>query len=589
MLLRCILIVAFLPIVAASSRAADSAPFYLKDGDKVVFYGDSITEQRLYTTLVETYVVTRFPQLKVSFVHSGWGGDRVGGGVGGPIDLRLTRDVLAYQPNVVTIMLGMNDGNYQPYSQVNTDTYQNGYQHILDTLQSKLPGVRLTLIQPSPYDDITRPPGLPGGYNSVLIKFGAFVSDLATKNKQTTTDFNTPMNSMLTKAKAIDPQLAQSIIPDRIHPSAAGHLVMAETLLKAWGAPSLVSNVQIDAGAQKAIRSDRATINDLKCSDASITWTETDECLPMPINPKDPATALVLQSSDWMEAIDQEVLSVSGLNAPFYDVDIDGATVCTISHEELAKGFNLAGFDTPMMTQAAAVHQLTIQHNDLHFNRWRTIQVSLENKNSDIIAKNLPPILGVLDAEENGVVAQQRAKAQSVPHHYELRPVQAAPPVVEVATAETPLPPNIGPNLALHKTYVSSDPNPSGWDGGLTDGSWAPGAGTTFASGIQDTFPKSVTIDLEKPEKLAYILTGVPSFGSTRTIIVSLSNDNKIFTKAGECIFPQGNAMKHLYAFPPTEARYIQLTYPDHYESALQFPPTYVFTSEVEAYGPKQD
>src|SRR6188508_2895490 len=83
--------------------------FALKDGDRVVFYGDSITDQRRYTSFAETYVVTRFPKLNVSFVHSGWGGDRVTGGGGGPIDVRLWRDVLPYNPTVVTIMLGMND------------------------------------------------------------------------------------------------------------------------------------------------------------------------------------------------------------------------------------------------------------------------------------------------------------------------------------------------------------------------------------------------------------------------------------------------------------------------------------------------
>jgi hypothetical protein len=65
--------------------AAPPANFYLHDGDRVVFYGDSITDQRLYTTFVETYVITRFPQLKVSFVHSGVGGDRVTGGGAGPV------------------------------------------------------------------------------------------------------------------------------------------------------------------------------------------------------------------------------------------------------------------------------------------------------------------------------------------------------------------------------------------------------------------------------------------------------------------------------------------------------------------------
>src|ERR1700683_2295297 len=71
-------------VLAASAAGADQ-DFSLKDGDTVVFYGDSITDQRLYTTLAETYVVTRFPALHVRFVHSGWGGDKVTGGGGGPI------------------------------------------------------------------------------------------------------------------------------------------------------------------------------------------------------------------------------------------------------------------------------------------------------------------------------------------------------------------------------------------------------------------------------------------------------------------------------------------------------------------------
>src|ERR1044071_638543 len=69
--------------------SAQEKPFYLKAGDRVVFYGDSITDQRLYTTFTETYVVTRFPKMPIDFIHSGWGGDRVKGGGGGPIDVRL--------------------------------------------------------------------------------------------------------------------------------------------------------------------------------------------------------------------------------------------------------------------------------------------------------------------------------------------------------------------------------------------------------------------------------------------------------------------------------------------------------------------
>src|SRR6185503_16616989 len=104
-------------LVAFMALHARAATFALKDGDRVVFYGDSITDQRLYTTFTETYVVTRYPKLDVHFVHSGWGGDRVTGGGGGPIEVRLKRDVFAYKPSVMTIMLGMNDGSYRTFDE----------------------------------------------------------------------------------------------------------------------------------------------------------------------------------------------------------------------------------------------------------------------------------------------------------------------------------------------------------------------------------------------------------------------------------------------------------------------------------------
>ena len=102
----------FLLLATAAWAQGD---FYLKEGDRVVFYGDSITDQRLYTTFTESFVITRFPRMKVSFVHSGWGGDRVTGGAGGPIEVRLQRDVIAYKPTVLTMMLGMNDGRYREF------------------------------------------------------------------------------------------------------------------------------------------------------------------------------------------------------------------------------------------------------------------------------------------------------------------------------------------------------------------------------------------------------------------------------------------------------------------------------------------
>ncbi len=189
-----------------SAHAGTAQKFFLKNGDHVCFYGDSITEQRYYAVDVETYVRTRFPNLRVRFVDCGVGGDRVSGGWAGPIDLRLKRDVFPFKPNVVTIMLGMNDAGYQPFNQHLFNIYRRGYAHIISMLKKHLPGVRIVLIEPSPYDDITEKPHYPGGYNAVLIRYGHFVKRLAARADLPCVNFNAPMVDVLKKAEAENPQ-----------------------------------------------------------------------------------------------------------------------------------------------------------------------------------------------------------------------------------------------------------------------------------------------------------------------------------------------------------------------------------------------
>jgi len=66
---------ALLPF-AVPARAADpAAPFALHDGDRVVFYGDSITQDGGYGRFVEEYVRTRYPRWDVRFYNAGVGGD----------------------------------------------------------------------------------------------------------------------------------------------------------------------------------------------------------------------------------------------------------------------------------------------------------------------------------------------------------------------------------------------------------------------------------------------------------------------------------------------------------------------------------
>jgi len=403
-------------LVALSTRAES---FALKNGDRVVFYGDSITDQRLYTTFTETYVVTRFPKLDVSFVHSGWGGDRVTGGGGGKIDVRLPRDVFAYKPNVMTIMLGMNDGSYRAFDENIFKTYADGYQHIIDSVKATLPGIRITAIQPSPFDDVTQPPRFEGGYNAVLVRYSEFVRELAGREKLNVADLNAPIVAALEKARATDAELAKKIIPDRVHPGPGGHLLMAGELLKSWNAPALVSAVEIDASSKKVTDARGTMVSDLKAGGA-VSWTQLDEALPMPVDMNDVVVALAVNSSDFLTTLNQQTLKVTGLGSANYELKIDGDAVGSFTGDQLAAGVNLATLPTPMARQAAEVHQLTLRHNNIHFQRWRQVQVPLAGDHTRPVQKAVQDLMAAFDDEEAGVVKEQRTAALPKRHQFEL-------------------------------------------------------------------------------------------------------------------------------------------------------------------------
>ena len=406
----------FLALYAVSLLAQPSA-FYLKDNDTVVFYGDSITDQRLYTVAAETFVLTRFPDRKIRFVHSGWGGDRVTGGGGGPIEERLKRDVVAFKPTVITIMLGMNDGRYRAYDADIFRTFADGYQHILDLLKPDLPGVRLTLIQPSPYDDVTRAPTFDPGYNQTLLRYSAFIKDLAARNNLDTADLNTGVVDMLRRANGTDTVIAKTIIPDRVHPGWAGHFIMALELLKAWNAPKIVTSVELDVAAKKVTDQQNTAVAGLRLDSGTYSWTQKDNALPMPLPEKTPALKLAVSSSDFYDRLNVQWMKLTGLDAAKkWTLRINGIRVGEFSAQNLADGINLAKLDTPMMQQAEQVHALTVKRTGIHQMRWRQLQLPYEKDGFPRMAS----ILTQLDALDDEIAARQRANAKPGAFFYEL-------------------------------------------------------------------------------------------------------------------------------------------------------------------------
>ena len=328
----------------------------------------------------------------------------------------------------MTIMLGMNDGGYRVETKANDEKYFAGYRHIVESTRSSVPGVRITAIQPSPYDNVTRPAAPPATeefrYNDVLVSFGKWIANYAQAQGLQVVDMNSSLVNTLVRASDVNPTGAQDIIPDHIHPAIAGHLIMAEDLLRAWGARPIVSSVFIDASGATATvtKAEFATVTNLSGPSHLLKWTETDEALPLPLSqwreiPLDgAAVGLVLEVSDFAAALNQQLLQVTGLIPGVYALEIDGETAGVFNNENLAAGINLGSLKTPMSAQAMEVYRITTKRGDIQHDRWRDVQIplakyTLAQKEMTVLSMNL---LG----EE--VSRLQRRMAEPKPHSFSL-------------------------------------------------------------------------------------------------------------------------------------------------------------------------
>ena len=198
----------------------------LKDGDRVVFLGDSITAIHTWTRYVEELARLRAPQLTLTFINAG-----VGGNTAEDALARLDVDVLAHKPTVVFLNFGMNDASYPDGS--TGAAWEQNMATLIDRLQKG--GVRtLVWIDPSPYDAN----GLGAGAKNTkrahrLEEMASYVAKTGSERGLVTVSWNAPLQAALTSWR--NAGRPERLLPDRIHPSGPAHAIMGLQAAKAAG------------------------------------------------------------------------------------------------------------------------------------------------------------------------------------------------------------------------------------------------------------------------------------------------------------------------------------------------------------------
>lgn len=205
--------------------------FLLKDGQTVVFAGDSITDcgRRAaeapfgagYVRHAIELITARYPALKLKYFNEGIGGNTV-------VDLqnRWEDDVLRHQPDWITVKIGINDlhrGWAPPAAPVTPEIFEAAYRDILT--RSKATGAKLLLIDPFYLSQDRNENSARKRVLDYLPEYIAVVDKMAA-------EFDAPqVKTQDLFQEQLTYRPTDYFCPEPVHPYASGHHVIALGLL----------------------------------------------------------------------------------------------------------------------------------------------------------------------------------------------------------------------------------------------------------------------------------------------------------------------------------------------------------------------
>jgi lysophospholipase L1-like esterase len=204
----------------------------LKKGDRLAICGDSITEYKMYSVLIETYLTACLPELGVTCRQYGWSGEQAGGFLA-----RMENDVLRFKPTVATSCYGMNDFRYVPFDEAIAAEYRKNQTAIARNF--KQAGARYVIGSSGIIDSVPHwvktAKGTKKDLNLSLSKFRNIARDVAVAENVGFADVYRPMLVTDFNAKKTFGETFQVSGKDGVHPDWAGHAIMAYAFLTALG------------------------------------------------------------------------------------------------------------------------------------------------------------------------------------------------------------------------------------------------------------------------------------------------------------------------------------------------------------------
>lgn len=217
----------------------------LKQGERVVFLGDSITQAGAgpggYVTLVREALEKVHKDLGVEVIGAGISGNKVP-----DLEKRLERDVLSKKPTLVVIYIGINDvWHSQSGKGTGKDAYEKGLVNLINQIQKS--GARVILCTASVIGEKT------DGSNpldKMLDEYCEISRSVAAKEKVQLLDLRKAFLAHLKEHNQAN--MDKGILTgDTVHLNAAGNKFVAEQMLAALTAAPKASEKSGDKAAAK--------------------------------------------------------------------------------------------------------------------------------------------------------------------------------------------------------------------------------------------------------------------------------------------------------------------------------------------------
>ena len=345
-----------LTVALSVSTQAEQRATQLPPNARVAIIGDSITEQKLYSKFIETYLLACTGRKDITCFQFGWGGETASG-----FKMREENDLSVFHPTVATFCYGMNDGHYVPYAEAIGKDYEANMRAVL-TKAKELGVTNIVTGTPGAVDTkyFVRPGGTtPDQYNDNLAHLGELDRKLADEFHTAFADVHKEMIDAMAKGKAALGAEFDVCGRDGVHPQANGHLLMAAAYLKGLGLDGNIGDITVDMkGASSASEGHKASGSN---GTAEIESTKYPFCFDGDAKSSS-GTRSILPFCKFNDELNRLTLKVKNLDAAKAKVTW-GTESKEFTKEQLSNGINLAAeftktpFDAAFFTFANAVAQ----------------------------------------------------------------------------------------------------------------------------------------------------------------------------------------------------------------------------------------